>query len=315
MEKTSPEAARERERRGEGGTGPDEDRTAQSARGKNGPERLVAVDWSGSGVWATFDGAEVGTWANMEALLDELERRGGTYQVVVEATFESYEVERRELLVARARSDGHEIVGFRPHHTARRREELGLTKSDINDACVIWNLAEEGRVWAYPILDPDPGWAAYRESVNHEYMQIRAAGEKGLLVGEAKAIIGPWRSRRDELGALGASSGSGYMPSGLAAACFAAKHVSSRENFERILGLHGSGYPGILRSEIHHHSYRWAARRGIEWGEFRRALRRVYALLKEAREEVAGFVCGAEHPGSEVYCVCSRHRSGQHPQR
>jgi hypothetical protein len=64
---------------------------------------------------------------------------------------------------------------------------------------------------------------------------------------------------------------------------FAAKRVRSRDEFERLLGLHGSAYPSLLRSEVHHHSFRFARKRGVTWNVYRRELRRTFSRLKNAR--------------------------------
>jgi len=38
-----------------------------------------------------------------------------------------------------------------------------------------------------------------------------------------------------------------------------------------------------LRSEVHHHSFRFARRRGVTWKLYRRELPRVFSRLKSAR--------------------------------
>ena len=64
---------------------------------------------------------------------------------------------------------------------------------------------------------------------------------------QAIAILGPYKELPEERRpALG--NGKEYSSSLLAAAMFAAQNATSRDEFERLLGLHGSGYPSLLRS-------------------------------------------------------------------
>lgn len=243
------------------------------------PRPLVALDWSFKEIHVTFDGVDV---VRLRSFDDLLERLRVPHKIVAESTFESWDPLRRRAMVAALRDAGHEIYVFRPIHTARARGSASTAKSDANDARTIHGIASASRLHVYPLPDVDPGWVERRESVNREYQRIRLSGEKDSLVVEAVSVLGPYRLLTDDARRV-LGNGTAYSPSLLAAVFFAAQHARSRDEFERLLGLHGSAYPSLLRSEVHHHSFRFARRRGVTWNVYRRELRRVFSRLKAAR--------------------------------
>lgn len=134
----------------------------------------------------------------------------------------------------------------------------------------------------YPLPDVDPDWVERRESANREYQRIRLSNEKDLLVAAALEVLGPYKEL-DESARSVPRNGTTYSPSLTAAVFFAAQRVRSRDEFEHLLGLHGSAYPSLLRSEVHHHSFRFARKRGVTWKVYRRELRRAFSRLNLAR--------------------------------
>ena len=250
------------------------------------PRPLVAVDWSLHGIHVTQTGRSVTFYPSFDELLETLTQPA---RVVCEATVESWDPERRDALLTKFRTSGHEIYVFRPIHTARFRKRHDIEKSDENDTRVIYRIATQGRLHLYPAPALDRSWSAERERVNARYVQLRLAGRKPGLVELATGILGPYTALPDELRhALG--SGKGYSPSLLAAVTFATAHANSRSTWERLLGLHGSGYPTVLRSDVHHHSFQHARRRGVTWQEFRHALRWCYRQLREHRAELQAYL-------------------------
>lgn len=240
---------------------------------------IVAVDWAIHGIHVTFDGVEVERFSSVRELLDSLQTE---HRIVAESTIESWDPERRLELARRVEADGHVLLLFRPLQTARLRVQLGLTKTHDADARVIHRIAIEGRVHLYPILARDVEWIDFRAKVNRDYQRLRLSGEKSDLADEAKRVLGPYRHLPpDEQAVLG--NGQKYRETALAATYFAALNARSRAEFERLLGLHGSGYPTLLRSEVHHHGLRHARKRDVSPSEFRRILRRVFAQIKQQR--------------------------------
>jgi hypothetical protein len=241
----------------------------------SGPLPVVALDWAIHAVHVTFDGQRVDRYDRVDDLLATLTE---PHRIVAEATFESWDPERRRNVLAQIRDAGHEIHVYRPIHTARHRAP-DMDKSDENDARVIYRIASEQRIHTYPPVDPDPVWVSKRETLNREYTHLRLTGGKDSLTAAATAVLGPYDAL-DEQARSVLGNGKKYSPSLLAAAYFAAQHSTSRSEFERLLGLHGSGHPSVLRSEVHHHSFRHARKRGVTWQTYRRELRRAYQQLK-----------------------------------
>lgn len=244
------------------------------------PRPVVAVDWSIRRLDATADGSRVFTLASFDELLAGIDRPA---KIVCEATVESWDPARRADLLTTVRTAGHELYVYRPIHTARLRRRLGIEKSDTNDARMIFRIATEGRLHLYPAPDLDLARSSERERLTGDYVRLRLSGGKTRLIEAATSLLGSYR-RLPAAHQMTLGNGKHYSPSLIAATAFAAAHASSRGQFERILGLHGSGYPTILRSEVHHHSAQHALRRGVTWREYRRTLRWCYAQLKPSRD-------------------------------
>ena len=232
-----------------------------------------------------MDGMAAHRLAPIDELLDQLDT---PHRIVTESTFESWRPDRRQPVAARAASEGHVLEVVHPLQAERMRAHLELAKSDENDARAIFAIAQEGRVHTYGILAPDQEWAKFRVRANREYNRLRKGGGKADLLAQAKAILGPFGEQsRDAQAALG---NRGKYSEALICACyFAALRCTSRGQYERLLGLHGSAYPSLLRSEVHQHSAKYRVRHeknpngGLEWTVYRRELRRLFARFKAAR--------------------------------
>lgn len=242
------------------------------------PRPWCAVDWSRGLLHLTLDGESVTTVATVEDLPDLLVV---PHRIAAESTFESWDPARRGAMAALLRSRGHEILVFRPIHTARNRTE---GKSDTVDVKVIYRVATTGKLHLYPLPDPDTEWAARRLKANRDYQRMRLDGRKTELQERAESILGPYQEQTEQARRV-LGSGRNYSPSLLAVVMFAAELAATRAEFERLLGLHGSAYPTLLRSEVHHHSFRHAKKRGVTWREYRRELRTVYRRI---RDDIAG---------------------------
>lgn len=268
---------------------------------------IVALDWSFHGIHVTFDGETVEKMASLDVLLAD-GRLTAAHNIVAESTFESWNLERRARLLEDLRRAGHELYVYRPLHTARARRELGIEKSDSEDVKIIWRYAQHPRFHVYRAGVVEADWAETFAGLQREYTIIRLSGGKAELAAQAAAILGPLRERSPESRlVLGASTG--YSETLLAALYYAASKNLTRNEMERLFGLHGSGYPSLLRSEIHTHSARWAhkrlaarddvhTRRAVDdlrdgltattaetqkdWRVYRRELRRAYAELRAA---------------------------------
>lgn len=243
---------------------------------------LVAFDWSRNTLHVTWDGENVEQMNSVQDLLDRL--AGVPHRIVTEATVESWDPDRKMAFATRARAEGHEILVYRPIHTARFRDRQTppIRKNNVNDAKAIFGIAAEGRLHLYPLPAPDSDWAKRRQDLNEEFIRLRSAGDMGELVRSAQEVLGPYGDLAPTAqAALG--NGTEYAEAMIAAVYFAAIHADSRAEFERFLGLHGSGYPSVLRSNVHHHGFRHRRNQGVSWTAFRRELRHAYAAIREAR--------------------------------
>lgn len=245
------------------------------------PRPLVAFDWSARWTHATADGRTVTAHASIDELLDTLT---APTKLVAEATFESFDPGRRTAVLERVRADGHELYVYRPKNTKKKRP-ADSAKSDVEDARVIFALAASGRVHVYPAPTPHPAWIEFREATNREYNIMRNSGRKPELKRAAMALLGPYAQLSETQQAVYGSGA--YSESLLAAAYFAATKARSGREYERLLGLHESGYPSLLRSDIHNHSFRHATKRGATWRTFRGELRRIYRLVRSEQARLA----------------------------
>ena len=241
------------------------------------PLPMCAFDWSiGHGIHATFDGTTVRRFRSSEELLDDL---AVPHLLVAEATFESWDAERRRSLAERIEQDGHTFVVFRPLRTGRHRRATDGTKSDHDDALAIWEIATQTRTHLYPFkAQADPQWVVTRSQLNQEYNLLRKTDGKQRLITEAAELLGPVTGLSDDARTV-LTNGRDYRPSLLAAVYFSTLRTRSREEFERVLGLSGAAYPSLLRSDVHHHAFRWyraaCLKAGTEpdWAMWRREVR------------------------------------------
>lgn len=238
--------------------------------------QLVVFDWAARRIHVTTDGVTVRVLGSIHELLEELTV---PCKLVAESTFESWDPQRRRRAIDALRSAGHELYVFRPKRTAKLRAELGIKKSDSADALVIHHLATRTRTHFYPAPDPSPDAVLRRQLANSAYLQVRANHEKPALAAKAADVLGPY-SALDEPARAALGNGSAYSETLLAVLWFVALRVRSRDEFERLVGLHGSGYPSLLRSEIHTHVWRHARKRGVSWRTFRRELRRAFRVVR-----------------------------------
>lgn len=223
------------------------------------PLPIVSLDWSFHGVHVSFDGASVELFASTDDLLTD-PRMASPHRIAAESTFESWDLDRRQRMIDAISAAGHELVVYRPLHTPRARQALGLDKSDANDARAIWKLAAHPKFRMYTPSPVDPAWMERAERMQREYTKIRLSGEKPRLAAKAAAILGPLEGRSPEFRAVFGGSG-GYSETLLSVLYFLASEGLTRNEMERAIGLHGSGYPSLLRSEIHTHSARHARKR------------------------------------------------------
>lgn len=253
----------------------------------------MAFDWSRTQVDYTFDGNTSAVASNLSEFLDFLKE---PHDIVCEATFESYEPERRQRFIEECGRRGHRLRVFNPRLTAYRRTRAGIEKNDATDALVIFEIAFRSDVHLTAPKKVDEAWVAKREKVNREHTISRFSGTKDELADIAIAILGKYEGLAVEQ-RLVLGNGKEYAVPLLSAIVQATKYASSRGEFERLLGLYANAYPSHLRSDVHHWGYR--VRNGgigkkpdgtpkferesvVTWKVFRQVLRATYQKLKRA---------------------------------
>lgn len=248
---------------------------------KQDPRPTLAFDWSANNLDCTYDGDTVFQVKTVEQLAGLLTE---PHKVVCEASFESFVPGRRQAMAQLLRDAGHEIYVFRPNATARFRKLHKIEKSNTNDSQVIFLIATSTDTHVYPLMAADPDWAEQRAKINRTYFEIKMAKLKpDLLIKPAKKILG-WYSKLspEEKWMYGNGKADKYSETMLAVVYFATLNTTSRYDFERVLGLWQSAHPSLLRSDVHHHAYGAAQKRGMSIADYRRAVRALRARFLEA---------------------------------
>lgn len=233
---------------------------------------LVAFDWSAGALDCTFDGKKVFQVKKIEDLAAMLKT---PHKLVCEASFESFVPGRRHAMAQMLRDSGHELYVFRSTATERHRRAAEIEKTNENDARTIYRIAAETDTHLYPLLDVDAEWITRREALNHEYFIIKMSRQKDAqLITPAKTILGKFKdlSLADKV-RFGNAKNDGYSDTMLSAVYFATLNTTNRYEFERLLGLWQSACPSLLRSEIHHHSWRHIRKGKPDMTAFRRSVR------------------------------------------
>ena len=238
-------------------------------------EETIYFDWDHNKV-TTLTGStsnEVVEYPSLDTLLDTLDQ---PTVLVGEATFESFDLAKRWSVIQRVEAEGHTLLTTPNRKTAKHRNELGLDKTDANDAITIRDIALNTAIHLKrPNVRTDE-WAERSQAANKELRILRQSGQKD---GVAEAIIpslpDPKALPEDIRVALVGSNGK-YSKTIVAAVAVAAKHTNSRREFERLVGLYVHGYPSQFRSDLHYHGFRHANKRGATWRSFRKAIRWLY---------------------------------------
>lgn len=247
---------------------------------------LVAFDWSAGALDCTFNGKTVFQVKKIEELAAMLKK---PHKLACEASFESFVPGRRHAMAQMLRDAGHEIYVFRSTATERHRRAADIEKTNENDARTIYRIAAETDTHVYPLLDIDAEWIARRKALNREYFILKMSKQKDAqLITPAKDIIGKFKdlSPEDKV-RFGNAKNDGYSDTMLAAVYFATLNTTNRYDFERLLGLWQSACPSLLRSEIHHHSWRHIRKGKPDMTAFRRSVRNLRARFIAAGVGVA----------------------------
>ena len=237
---------------------------------------LVALDWSFNGVHTTTDGVNVTRHDSVDSFVATLQ---SPHKIFAESSFESWDPQQRHAVIARLRAAGHELYAIRPKFTARTRALIpSMPKSDVNDAKILYMIATNGRHHLYRVPEQDDSWVSFRSGANRLWNTIRLSGQKKTFAARAASVLGPFHEQTKERQLVLGSTN--YSTTIMAVLYFCAQHCTNRNQFERLVGLHGSGYPSLLRSEVHNHSMKHARKRGVTMSTYRRVIRQTWRELR-----------------------------------
>lgn len=243
---------------------------------------LAAFDWGGrkGKTVATYDGETVVVVQDLKEVIDTLagidDPETGTLlpaTMVGETTFESYFPDRRNDILDYAAERNVRILTSHTRNTPRWRERfLGEEKSEDSDARALWAayvdnpdrfaVAKPGREYSGDWLAKErrTGYPSY-EAVR----QVTKGFQPNLLTenGKNKTAL------MTLAGAAGASA--------------------SREEYERKLGLYGSGRGSIYRSNLYRHALKRLLPKGKEVPETGMVLSDRKEALRTMRREARKF--------------------------
>lgn len=268
----------------------------------------IYFDWGGGKITTLRNSEEeIRYFPSCDSLLDSLTE---PTILISEATFESFDVNKRIEVIEKARKAGH-IWRTTPNRlTGRHRRSMGIDdKSDEIDVGVIRNLAKtRPEVLKIPNvrLGTDPLVIGLEEA-NAELMLLRRT--RNMVPNKSKLgwkVVSAKDEYADKLIALLPSTSSltniqvdvlcgslakptskpKYSKPLIAAVGKATKYASSRGEFEHYTGLFVHGYPSQIRSDVHHWSWRFAEKRGATLTDFRRECRWLYQQLKKVKDKL-----------------------------
>jgi hypothetical protein len=287
-------------------TGIDKPRRRAPPR-ESGTLDTIYFDWAGGFLTClrNNDPAPGGIFrvATTSALLDSLTE---PTILISEATFESFDVQKRREVIERAEKEGHRWLTTPNRQTGRHRRSMGHTddeKTDDLDVEVIRDIARTRPATlkrpSFPPFEDDPVILS-RLDANHELMLLRrtrrvvpnnsALGFKTVTAKDdyADSLIAelpPFGSLTD-VQKLAIGNGKKYSKPLVAAVGKATKHSNNRREFELITGLFAHGYPSQIRSDLHHWTWRFVEKRGVSMSEFRREVRWLHHRMTELREHL-----------------------------
>lgn len=273
-----------------------------SPDGRHIPRRRGSVyfDWSGGPVHAIHDDSDkVTVYAGLDHLLDAL---ASPTTIRAEATFESFNVAKREEFLARCRREGHDFKVINPRATAKRRRALGYEeKSDEIDARVIRHLATDGITHFTPVVLPDEERVDARQRVNARLMDLRRTkvprASKRARLGwvfesakdhYAEALIeglppvAALTAAQDAALCTGPPGKRAYSKLVVAAVGVVAEEARNTREFDFLAGLYQNGYPSQVRSDLMLHRWQRAVRGKLPFTDFRRELRWLFHQLRAA---------------------------------
>lgn len=207
---------------------------------------IIGVDWSRTEI-KVYDPRTRGV-----RTFSTLEEAAPFYKgafLVLESTTESYELQRRQIVLDAFEKNDIEAWGFKTDRTAQFRIKNKVKKSDAGDAKTIYRIATETKIALHrlgPLTQNDP----IRDKIKNFLVKDRYAydGEKSRALAEKliknvpeefKQFIFSGKEYRKQVGRI------------LAVAQEVRRAKRGYREFRRQLGNYGNGYASMPRSEYY----------------------------------------------------------------
>lgn len=210
---------------------------------------IISCDWNRTSC-DVYDPRTKGvrTIENLEKIAVEYP---GTF-LVLESTGESYELQRRKLVIEAFKQNDVQAYGYKTQRTAQFRRDNDIIKSNKNDARAIYRVATETAFSLHEfqeLIEEDPIRDGIKDFLVedrylHDCGKTTEIAEQYLksanIPEEHKKFIFSGKNYRKQIGRL------------LAVAVEVRKSKRGYREFRRQIGNYGNGYASMPRSEFYH---------------------------------------------------------------
>lgn len=220
---------------------------------------VLSLDWSRSAVHV-YDPRtdEVTVYSNIEEFTGYVQN----VSLILESTAESYELDRRLLVLEAFKAANIDPWGYDPKFTARYRDENDIEKTDTNDARVIYKVGTEtslvlhrfgplrnddvlrDEITKYVVLDRSGYDGALTMKLTEKYFGVQGRKKtfNNSIPEQFRPLMyGSNRAYRKQIGRI------------LYTAEMVRKAKRGYDEFRRQIGDYGNGYGSIMHSEVFHH--------------------------------------------------------------
>lgn len=257
----------------------------------------VYFDWNKTQINVLFDDAEDDiVLKDLDSLMDMLTEPS---VIIGEATFESFQLAKRQHVIERAKREGHTLLTTPNRATGRWRKIMypeynNKPLPDNLAVKVIRHIATQTKTHLKVPAFPDSEWVIIRENANDMLMNLRSEFRWTYGPRGGRKVVSAKDDYADDIiqtlpeyvtltakQKLALGDGKEYNKTVVAAVAVAAEHVDNISDFDRLSGLYHHGYPSQIRSDLHH--WRWRFLKGkvdLTLSDFRREVRWLFHQIR-----------------------------------
>lgn len=267
-------------------------------KGKN--LQHVYFDWNKTQINVLFDDAEDDiVLKDLDSLMDMLTEPS---VIIGEATFESFQLEKRRNVIARAMREGHTLLTTPNRATGRWRKAMypeynNKPLPDNLAVKVIRHIASQTDTHLKIPAFPDSSWVTVREAANSKLMRLRSEFRWAYGPRGGRKVVSAKDDYADDLiqllpeyvtltakQKLALGDGKEYNKTVVAAVGVTAEYVDNIKDFDRLSGMYHHGYPSQIRSDLHH--WRWRFLKGqvdLTLSQYRREIRWLFHQIRSVQ--------------------------------